>query len=78
MLSRLSGKVSRGDVDCVKCEKKVFPLSGKVVPMSHVGQNGHRDFACQQARSRYPGKLFISYERNVTFDIFHNKARSRL
>ena len=31
MFSRLSGKVSRGDVDFVKCNQKVFPLSGKVV-----------------------------------------------
>jgi hypothetical protein len=30
---------------------------------------GHRDLACQQARSLYTGKLFISYERNVTFHI---------
>ena len=30
---------------------------------------GHRDLACQQARSRYTGKLFVSYERNVTFHI---------
>ena len=30
---------------------------------------GHRDRACQQARSRYTGKLFVSYERNVTFHI---------
>ena len=30
---------------------------------------GHRDLACQQARSRYMGKLFVSYERNVTFHI---------
>jgi hypothetical protein len=29
----------------------------------------HRDLACQQARSRYTGKLFVSYERSVTFDI---------
>ena len=31
MFSRLPGKVSRGDVDFVKCNQKVFPLSGKVV-----------------------------------------------
>ena len=31
MFSRLPGKVSRGDVDFVKCKQKVFPLSGKVV-----------------------------------------------
>ena len=30
---------------------------------------GHRDLACQQARSRYTGKLIVSYERNVTFHI---------
>ena len=26
MFSRLPGKVSRGDVDFVKCKQKVFPL----------------------------------------------------
>ena len=31
MFSPLPGKVSRGDVDFVKCKQKVFPLSGKVV-----------------------------------------------
>ena len=31
MFSRLPRKVSRGDVDFVKCKQKVFPLSGKVV-----------------------------------------------
>ena len=31
MFSCLPGKVSRGDVDFVKCKQKVFPLSGKVV-----------------------------------------------
>ena len=30
MFSRLPGKVSRCDVDFVKCKQKVFPLSGKV------------------------------------------------
>ncbi len=29
----------------------------------------YRDLACQQARSRYTGKLFVSYERGVTFHI---------
>ena len=33
MFSRLPGKVSRYDVDFVKCKQKVFPLSGKVVFM---------------------------------------------
>ena len=31
MFSRLPGKVSRRDVDFVKCKQKVFLLSGKVV-----------------------------------------------
>ena len=31
MFSRLPGKVSRCDVDFVKCKQKVFPLSEKVV-----------------------------------------------
>ena len=29
-----------------------------------------RGLACQQARSRSPGKRFVSYERNVTFQLF--------
>jgi hypothetical protein len=32
----------------------------------HLGKKhypGHRDLACQQARSRYTGKLVVSYER---------------
>ena len=36
---------------------------------------GHRYLACQQARSRYTGKLFVSYERNVTFHIIFVKRR---
>ena len=31
MFSRLPGKVSRCNVDFVKCKQKFFPLSGKVV-----------------------------------------------
>ena len=31
MISPLPGKVSRCDVDFVKCKQKAFPLSGKVV-----------------------------------------------
>jgi hypothetical protein len=49
--------------------QKVIPLSGKVVFIWEKHYPGHRDLACQQARSRYTGKLFISYERNVTFHI---------
>ncbi len=37
--------------------QKVFPLSGKVV------------LIWEQARSRYTVKLFVSYERGVTFHI---------
>ena len=78
MFSRLPGKVSRCDVDFVKYKQKVFPLSGKVVFIRDKNYLGHRDLACQQARSRYPGKLFVPYERNCNFSLFHNKARSRL
>ena len=63
MFSRLPGKVSRGDVDFVKCKQKVFPLSGKVVFIWDKNYLGHRDLACHQARSRLTGKLFVSYER---------------
>ena len=69
MFSRLPGKVSRCDVDLVKCKRKVFPLSGKVVFIWDKNYLGHRDLACQQARCRHPGKLFVPYERNVTFHI---------
>ena len=67
MFSRLPGKVSRGDVDFVKCKRKVFPLSGNVVFIWGKNYLGHRDLACHQARSRLRGKLFVSYERKVTF-----------
>ena len=69
MFSRLLGKVSRCDVDFVTCKQKVFPLSGKVVFIWDKNYLGHRDLACQQARSRYPGKRFVPYERNATFHI---------
>ena len=36
MFSRLPSKVSRRDVDFVKCKQKVFPLSGKVACV-HMG-----------------------------------------
>ena len=60
MFSRLPGKVSRCDVDFVKCKEKVFPLSGKVVFIRNKNYLCHRDPAYQQARSRYVGKLFVS------------------
>ena len=69
MFSRLPGKVSRCDEDFVKCKQKVFPLSWKVVLIWDKNYLCHRDLACQQARSRYPGKLFVPYERNATFHI---------
>ena len=61
MFSRLSGKVSRCDVDLVKFKQKVFQLSGKVVFIWDKNYLGHRDLACQQARSRYLGKLFVPH-----------------
>ena len=69
MFSRLPGKVSRCDVDFVKCKQTVFPLSGKVVFIWGKNYLDHRDLTCQQARSRYSGKLFVPYERNATFHI---------
>ena len=69
MFSRLLRKVSRCDVDFVKCKQKVFPPSGKVVFIWDKNYLGHRDLPCQQARSRYQGKLFVSYEHNATFHI---------
>ena len=70
MFSRLPGKVSRGDVDFVKCKQKVFPLSGKVVFIWDKNDLGHRDLACHQARSRLTQGNFSYY--------FRKKARSRL
>ena len=67
MSSRLPGKVCRCDVNFVKCKQKVFPLSGKVAFIWDKNYLGHRDLACQQARSRYPGKRFVLYERNATY-----------
>ena len=75
MFSRLPGKVSRGDVDFVKCKQKVFPLSGKVVFIWDKNYLGHRDLACHQARSRLTGKLFVSYERKVTFHTIFVRRR---
>ena len=75
MFSRLPGKVSRGDVDFVKCEQEVFPLSGKVVFIWDENYLGQRDLACHQARSRLTGKLFVSYERKVTFQTIFVRRR---
>ena len=59
MFSRLPGEFSRCDVDFVKRKQlvKFFPLGGKVVFIWDKNYLGHRDLACQQARSRYQGKL---------------------
>ena len=67
MFSPLPGRVSPGDVDFVKCKQKVFPLGGKVAFIWDKNYLGHRDLDCHQARSRLTGKLFVSYERKVTF-----------
>ena len=75
MFSRLPGKVSRGDVDFVKCKQKVFPLSGKVVFIWHKNYLSHRDLACHQARSRLTGELFVSYERKATFHTIFVRRR---
>ena len=69
MFSRLPGKISRSDVNFLKCKQKVFPLSGKVVFLLDKNNLDHRDLACQQARLRYAGKPFVLYERDVTFHI---------
>ena len=73
---RLPGKVSGRDVALVRLaieklltRQKVFPLSGKVVFIWEKHFPVYRDLACQQARSWYTGKLFVSYERGVTFHI---------
>jgi hypothetical protein len=56
--------------------QKVIPLNGKVVFIWEKHYPGHRDLACQQARSRYTGKLFVSYERSVTFHIIFIPRRN--
>ena len=71
-------------LSCLKRSKEKFPewkpaLSGKVVFILAKHYPVYRDLACQQARSRYTGKLFVSYECQWNFSYyFHNKARSRL
>ena len=75
MFSRLPGKVSRCDVDLVKCKQKVFQLSGKVVFIWDKNYLSHRDLACQQARSRYPEKLFVPHERNAAFHIISQQGQ---
>ena len=77
MFSRLPGKVSRC-VDFVKCKQKFFPLSGKVMFKWDKNYLGDRDLACQQARSRYPGKLSSHMNAMQLFILFHNRARARL
>ena len=42
---------------------------GKVVLTRDKNYFGHRDLACQEARSRYPEKNFVPHERNVTFQL---------
>ena len=69
MFSRLRRKVSCCDADFVKCKQKVLLLSGKFVFIWDKNYLGYRDLACQQARCRYPVKLFVSYERNATLHI---------
>ena len=75
-LSRLPGKVpdcdvalSKSTIEKLLTRQKVFPLSGKVMFIWAKHYPVYRDLACQQARSRYTGKLFVSYERSGTFHI---------
>ena len=59
MFSRLPGKVSRCDVDLVKCKRKVFPLSGKVMFIWDKNYLGHRDRSRLSAGEiSVPGKTF--------------------
>ena len=75
MFSRLPAKVSRGDVDFVKCKQEVFPQSGKAVFIWDKNYLGHRDVACHQARCGLTGKLLVSYERKVTFHTIFVRRR---
>ena len=75
MFSLLPRKVSPGDVDFVKCKQKVFPLSGKVVFTWDKNDLGHGDLTVHQARSRLKGKLFVPYERKITFHTISVRRR---
>ena len=78
MFSRLLGKVSRCDVNFVKCKQKVFPLSRKVefiwhkiISVTEISSVSKRDLGTWENFSSHMNamKLFI---------LFHNKARSHL
>ena len=55
--------------------RNVFPLCGKVVFIWDKNYLGHRDLACHQARFPLTGKLFVSYERKVTFHTIFVRRR---
>ena len=63
--------LSKSTIEKLLTRQKVFPLSGEVVfiCMGETLSRVYRDLACQQARSRYTGKRFVSYERSGTFHI---------
>ena len=68
MFSRLPGKVSRCDVDLVKCKQKVFPLSGIVVFLRQQLSWSPRS-RLPASEISVPGETFVSYERKATFHI---------
>ena len=77
MLSRIPDKVSRSDVDFVKCRQK-FVLIWDIC--AHVGQKLSRLPRSRLSASEisYSGKRFVSFQRNVTFHIISKQLRRDL
>ena len=73
MFSRLLGKVSRCDVDFVKCKQKVFRLAEKLCSYETKTIS-----VTEISLSQYPGKLSSHMNAKQLFILFHIKARSRL
>ena len=67
MFSRMPGKVSRCDVDFVKCKQKVFPLSVCVHMRKILSRSPTSRLSASQVS--VPGKTFVSYERKATFHV---------
>ena len=76
--SRLPGKVSRCDVDFVKCKQIAFPLGGKlcsygikIISVTEISPVSKRHFGARENVSSNMNAMQL-------FILFHNKARSRL
>ena len=78
MFSRLPGKVSRCDVDIVKCTQKVSLQAGKFcsyetknISITEISHMTKQDLATREYFSSHMNAMQL-------FILFHNKARSRL